>query len=209
MFWGKIKEMSRIVRELPPDGINVPDGRVRRITYDDGLRSLADSIRDHGVIEPLIVRRIQSGEGEVTYTLVAGARRLRAAKLAGLTTVPCVTVDAGEEEAAAIAIIENLHREDLNIFEEASAIASLIAVAGLTQEICQRMNTRTLTHKCHKNDNICKRDQNGVQHDLGKHPLYQNTYGNNRENIDQNTPHQSVRRFFVAEVADQNKYHLQ
>ena len=54
MFWGKIKEMSRIVRELPPDGINVPDGRVRRITYDDGLRSLADSIRDHGVIEPLI-----------------------------------------------------------------------------------------------------------------------------------------------------------
>ena len=72
MFWGKIKEMSRIVRELPPDGINVPDGRVRRITYDDGLRSLADSIRDHGVIEPLIVRRIQSGEGEVTYTLVAG-----------------------------------------------------------------------------------------------------------------------------------------
>lgn len=138
MFWGKIKEMSRIVRELPPDGINVPDGRVRRITYDDGLRSLADSIRDHGVIEPLIVRRIQSGEGEVTYTLVAGARRLRAAKLAGLTTVPCVTVDAGEEEAAAIAIIENLHREDLNIFEEASAIASLIAVAGLTQEMCAR-----------------------------------------------------------------------
>ena len=139
MFWGKIKEMSRIVRELTPGSITVPDGRVRRITYDDGLRALADSIRDHGVIEPLIVRRIQSEDGsEFTYNLVAGERRLRAAKLAGLATVPCVTVDAGEEEAAAIAIIENLHREDLNIFEEASAIASLIALAGLTQEMCAR-----------------------------------------------------------------------
>lgn len=139
MFWGKIKEMSRIVRDLSPGSITVPEGRVRRITYDESLRALADSIRDHGVIEPLIVRRIQSTDGsECTYNLVAGERRLRAAKLAGLATVPCVTVDAGEEEAAAIAIIENLHREDLNIFEEASAIASLIALAGLTQEMCAR-----------------------------------------------------------------------
>lgn len=139
MFWGKIKEMSRIVRDLSPGSITVPEGRVRRITYDESLRALADSIRDHGVIEPLIVRRVQNSDGsEFTYNLVAGERRLRAAKLAGLPTVPCVTVDAGEEEAAAIAIIENLHREDLNIFEEASAIASLIALAGLTQEMCAR-----------------------------------------------------------------------
>ena len=139
MFWGKIKEMSRIVKELSPESITVPDGRFRRITYDDNLRALADSIRDHGVIEPLVVRRIHSDDGtEFSYNLVAGERRLRAAKLAGLTSVPCVTVDAGEEEAAAIAIIENLHREDLNIFEEASAIASLIALAGLTQEMCAR-----------------------------------------------------------------------
>ena len=139
MFWGKIKEMSRIVRDLSPGSITVPEGRVRRITYDESLRALADSIRDHGVIEPLIVRRVQNSDGsEFTYNLVAGERRLRAAKLAGLPTVPCVTVDAGEEEVAAIAIIENLHREDLNIFEEASAIASLIALAGLTQEMCAR-----------------------------------------------------------------------
>ncbi len=140
MFWGKIKEISRIVRELSTEEIAIPDDRVRRITYDEGMRSLADSIRDHGVIEPLIVRRT-SGEGAVDYPgyiLIAGGRRLRAAQLAGLSTVPCVAVEAGEEEAAAIAIIENLHREDLDIFEEASAIASLIALAGMTQEQCAR-----------------------------------------------------------------------
>ncbi len=138
MFWGKIKEMSRIVREVPISDIEIPTGRVRRVSYDDGLRSLADSIRDHGVIEPLIVRRASSDAASAGYTLIAGERRLRAARLAGLTTVPCIATAAGEEESAVLAIIENLHRENLDMFEEASAIASLIALGELTQEQCAR-----------------------------------------------------------------------
>lgn len=133
MFWGKIKEIGKIVREISVESIIIPDGRFRRINYDSGLRSLAESIRDHGVIEPLIVRK-SSTEGN--FVLVAGERRLRAAELAGISTVPCISVEAGDEDAAIIAIIENLHREDLNIFEEAAAISSLIALSGMTQEQC-------------------------------------------------------------------------
>ncbi len=135
MFWGKIKEISRVVREIPIEEITVPENRVRHITYDSALDSLADSIRDHGIIEPLIVRREEGGN---TYQLIAGERRLRAAELVGLSAVPCVSVEADQIDAAVIAIIENLHREDLNIFEEAAAIAQLTQLGGMTQEVCAR-----------------------------------------------------------------------
>ena len=140
MFWGKIKEISRIVREVSVNDIVVPDGRFRRISCDDSLRSLAESIREHGIIEPLIVRRTASGndDNSTTYTLIAGERRLRAAEMIGMTTVPTVSIEAGEVEAAILAIIENLHREDLSIFEEAASIQSLISLTGMTQEMCAR-----------------------------------------------------------------------
>ena len=143
MFWGKIKEISRIVREVGVSEIIVPEGRFRRISCDESLKSLAESIREHGIIEPLIVRRTvsdspTSGESAASYTLIAGERRLRAAEMIGLTTVPTVSIEAGEVEAAILAIIENLHREDLSIFEEAASIQSLISLTGMTQEMCAR-----------------------------------------------------------------------
>lgn len=138
MFWGKIKEISRVVREMEISEIRVPDGRFRRIRCDESLAALAESIREHGIIEPLIVRRVLGIGGEAEFTLVAGERRLRAAEMAGLTTVPVVSVEAGEVDAAILAIIENLHREDLSMFEEAASIQSLISLTGMTQEACAK-----------------------------------------------------------------------
>ena len=138
MFWGKIKEISRVVREVEISEIRVPDGRFRRIRCDESLATLAESIREHGIIEPLIVRRVLGVGGEAEFTLVAGERRLRAAEMAGLTTVPVVSVEAGEVDAAILAIIENLHREDLSMFEEAASIQSLISLTGMTQEACAK-----------------------------------------------------------------------
>lgn len=138
MFWGKIKEISRVVREVEISEIRVPDGRIRRIRCDESLAALAESIREHGIIEPLIVRRVLGLGGEAEFTLVAGERRLRAAEMAGLTTVPVVSVEAGEVDAAILAIIENLHREDLSMFEEAASIQSLISLTGMTQEACAK-----------------------------------------------------------------------
>lgn len=138
MFWGKIKEISRVVREVEISEIRVPDGRFRRIRCDESLTALAESIKEHGIIEPLIVRRVLGIGGEAEFTLVAGERRLRAAEMAGLTTVPVVSVEAGEVDAAILAIIENLHREDLSMFEEAASIQSLISLTGMTQEACAK-----------------------------------------------------------------------
>ena len=138
MFWGKIKEISRVVREVEISEIRVPDGRFRRIRCDESLAALAESIKEHGIIEPLIVRRVLGIGGEAEFTLVAGERRLRAAEMAGLTTVPVVSVEAGELDAAILAIIENLHREDLSMFEEAASIQSLISLTGMTQEACAK-----------------------------------------------------------------------
>ena len=138
MFWGKIKEISRVVREVEISEIRVPDGRFRRMRCDESLAALAESIREHGIIEPLIVRRVLGIGGEAEFTLVAGERRLRAAEMAGLTTVPVVSVEAGEVDAAILAIIENLHREDLSMFEEAASIQSLISLTGMTQEACAK-----------------------------------------------------------------------
>lgn len=139
MFWGKIKEISRMVREVEIACIAVPEGRIRRVMYDENLRSLADSIREHGIIEPLLVRRDPASKiDSPRYILIAGERRLRAAEILGMQTVPCVSMETGEVDAAVLAIIENLHREDLNIFEEAAAVTSLINLSGMTQEQCAR-----------------------------------------------------------------------
>ncbi len=108
--------------------------------YFDGGETLrlADSIRLHGIIQPLCVRKpVSDGDVESfngVYELISGERRLRAAKLLGLSEVPCIIIEADSLRSAELAIIENLQREDLNIFEEASAISALINLYGLTQE---------------------------------------------------------------------------
>lgn len=101
----------------------------RKMFDADKLQELADSIQEHGVIQPLIVRTADNG-----YELVAGERRWRAARLAGLKTVPCLLRELTEEENALIAIIENMQREDLNPVEEAEGLNRMIDAFGLTQE---------------------------------------------------------------------------
>ncbi|MBE6570342.1 MAG: ParB/RepB/Spo0J family partition protein [Ruminococcaceae bacterium] len=137
MFFKKVEEFKKVVREMQIDDIRIPDERVRRIAHDENLASLADSIARHGIIEPVLVREAPSHDSSLpTRILVAGERRIRAARACGMTTVPAIVIAATQTEAAVLAIIENLHREDLNIFEEAFAIRSLIELGGMTQEAC-------------------------------------------------------------------------
>ena len=101
----------------------------RKVFSEDSIIKLANNIKEFGIIQPLTVREM----GEF-YELVAGERRLRAAKELNLPNVPCIIADVNEEKSAEISIIENLLREDLNIFEEAAAIDALLDTYGLTQE---------------------------------------------------------------------------
>ena len=107
-----------------------PNPQQPRRSFDEAaLRELADSIRAYGILQPLTVRRVGSG-----YQLVAGERRMRAARIAGLREVPCLVAQVDEQDAGMLALIENLQRRDLDCFEEAAAIARLIGRYGLSQE---------------------------------------------------------------------------
>ncbi len=102
----------------------------RHVFNEQALRELADSIEQHGILQPLLVRPMADG----SYQLVAGERRWRAAQMAGLRDVPVVIREMTEQEAAALALIENLQREDLNPMEEAQGFRSLMETYKLTQE---------------------------------------------------------------------------
>ena len=102
----------------------------RKIFSEEALNDLADSIREHGVLQPLLVRPLPGG----SYQLVAGERRWRASRMAGLQEVPVVIREMDEEQAMEIALIENLQREDLNAIEEATGYKQLMERYGMTQE---------------------------------------------------------------------------
>ena len=113
-------------------GLNQP----RKQFDEDALNDLADSIREHGIIQPLTVRHLSSGY----YQIIAGERRWRAAKRAGLSEVPAVIIEADDRKVMEIGLIENLQREDLNPMEEADGYLVLKEEFGMTQEeIAQRM----------------------------------------------------------------------
>ena len=114
---------------LPVEGIAPNPCQPRRAFDPQPLAELAGSIRRHGILQPLTVRRTKTG-----WELVAGERRLRAAKLAGLDTVPCLQIRAEDQESALLALIENIQRKDLHYFEEAAAIAAYLRQSGVTQE---------------------------------------------------------------------------
>ena len=101
---------------------------------EESLQDLADSIRIHGIIQPLTVRRLSSGY----YQIIAGERRWRAAKLAGLNEIPAVIIEADDRKVMELGLIENLQREDLNPMEEAAGYRTLIQEYGLTQEEAAR-----------------------------------------------------------------------
>ena len=115
---------------LPISQVESYSGQPRKHFDEESLQELADSITEHGIIQPLTVRKLSSGY----YQIIAGERRWRAARLAGLQEVPVIVMEADDRKAAELAMIENLQREDLNPMEEAAGFQSLIETYHMTQE---------------------------------------------------------------------------
>ncbi len=127
--FSKEKTDEQRVLLVPTEQI-VPNPHQPRTAFPDpDLRQLSDSIRQNGILQPLTVR--QRGE---QFELIAGERRLRAAKIAGLRAVPCIVMDISERNSAILALVENIQRQDLSFFDEAAAIEKLITYYGMTQE---------------------------------------------------------------------------
>ena len=119
---------------LPISQIESYQNQPRKNFNQEKLEELAESIRQHGVIQPLTVRKLASGY----YQIIAGERRWRAARMAGLDEVPAVVIEADDQKAMELAMIENLQREDLNPMEEAEGFRALVANYGMTQEEAAR-----------------------------------------------------------------------
>ena len=117
------------VRSVLIESIQANRFQPRKTFHDESLEELAASIREFGVLQPLLVRPLEEG-----FELVAGERRLRASKLAGLAEVPVISREIGDKEVAEMAMIENLQREDLHFLEEAEGFQQLIVQFGFTQE---------------------------------------------------------------------------
>lgn len=128
------KKNNEVV-ELPLSELRPNPYQPRKIFDDEALNELASSIKEHGVFQPIIVKKTIKG-----YDIVAGERRFRASKKAGLTTIPAIIQDFTDEEMMSIALLENLQREDLNAIEEANAYKAMLDASNLTQEeLAQRV----------------------------------------------------------------------
>ena len=121
-------ESGRVVF-LPPRNIRPNPAQPRKVFREEALQELAESIRRHGILQPLSVRRVGA-----FYELIAGERRLRAAQIAGLTEIPCIVMTMDEQESGAVALIENLQRQDLDYIEEARGICTLMDKHTMSQE---------------------------------------------------------------------------
>ena len=139
---------------LPISQVESCSTQPRKSFEPEALSDLADSIRIHGIIQPLTVRKLQSGY----YQIIAGERRWRAARMAGLTQVPVVVIEADDRKAMELAMIENLQREDLNPMEEAEGYHTLMEQYGLTQEeTSQRVGkSRSAVANALRLLNLCK-----------------------------------------------------
>lgn len=123
-----LRELGKII-DISINLVKPNPNQPRQFFDPAQLTSLAKSISQDGIIQPLTVRKVNN-----YFELISGERRLRAAKLAGLRSVPCIIVDISDERSAVLALIENIQRSDLNFFEEAEAISILIKEYGMTQE---------------------------------------------------------------------------
>ena len=126
-------ETGRVVF-LPAQAIRPNPAQPRKVFQPEALDELAESIRQHGILQPLSVRR----QGSV-YELIAGERRLRAARQAGLTDIPCIIMRMDDQESGLAAMVENLQRQDLDFIEEAMAISRLMEVCAMSQEQTARL----------------------------------------------------------------------
>lgn len=122
------------LRELPVDLLQRGRYQPRGDMREESLTELADSIRSQGVVQPIVARPLRAEGGEQRYEIVAGERRWRAAQLAGLHTIPAIVRDIADQSAVAVALIENIQREDLNPLEEAQAFLRLIEEFDLTHQ---------------------------------------------------------------------------
>ncbi len=127
---------KEIVKENKNDVVNVNVEEIRRNPYqprtnfnEESLQELATSIKEYGVVQPILIKKSIKG-----YELIAGERRLRASKLAGLKEIPAIIKDFTDQEMMEIALLENIQREDLNAIDEAKSILNIINLRGMTQE---------------------------------------------------------------------------
>lgn len=120
---------KNVVLEVPVQQIVANRYQPRVVFKEEELQELATSIKLHGLLQPIILRRVTSD----MYEIIAGERRYRAIQMAGLDTIPAIIKDVAASEAAVLALIENLHREDLNVIEEAKSYAQLMELYGKTQ----------------------------------------------------------------------------
>ena len=122
------KKNNEVV-DLPLSELRPNPYQPRKIFDDDALNELASSIKEHGVFQPIIVKKTVKG-----YDIVAGERRFRASKIAGLVTIPAIIKDFSDDEMMSIALLENLQRENLTAIEEANAYKAMIDASNITQE---------------------------------------------------------------------------
>jgi ParB family chromosome partitioning protein len=139
-----LPEKKTLVWKVEPDGQSVslisldqilPNRYQPRTTFVEAeLEELAHSIKEHGVLQPIVIRR----KGDGMYELIAGERRVRAAKIAGMTSIPALIRHSNDEKALAVALVENIQRQNLNPLEEAKAYSRLMEEFGLTQDLVSR-----------------------------------------------------------------------
>lgn len=126
---GDMEVESQQQSKIPVNEIRPNPYQPRKVFNDEALKELSSSIKQHGVFTPILVKKSIQG-----YDLIAGERRLRASKLAGLENIPAIIVNFDDQEMMEIALLENIQREDLNVIEEAKAYEKLIQRLGYTQE---------------------------------------------------------------------------
>ena len=126
-------ETGRVIF-LPARSIQPNPSQPRKVFREEALQELCESIRRHGILQPLSVRRVGTG-----YELIAGARRLRAGIMAGLTEIPCIIMNMNDQESGMVALVENLQRQDLDFIEEARGISLLMENWSMSQEQAARV----------------------------------------------------------------------
>ena len=130
LFFDNETEASGTLMQLRLSQVEPKKNQPRKAFDDNTLNELSDSIREHGVIQPIVVRSMPGG----VYQIIAGERRWRASKLAQLTEIPAIVIDADDKKVMELALIENLQREDLSPIEEAKGYKQLMESYGFTQE---------------------------------------------------------------------------
>jgi len=132
------------LEQLPLNKIRAAEDQPRKTFYNESLEELAASIKERGVLEPIVVRPIKAANGDTTYEIVMGERRFRASKIAGLTHIPAIVRNYTTEEAAADALLENFQREDLNPVEKARAVQGLLKMMSM-ERVCKTLGVSETT----------------------------------------------------------------